>query len=83
MMYVYMLTAVGLAAWAHNDALVGAALVAGGDAGVLPVLGVIAGDHMVPLTEPARVDHVGVLRQRGVHWRLRLSIGDGDEGAQG
>ena len=38
-------TAVGLAAGAEDDALVGAALVAGGDAGVLPVLGVIAGEN--------------------------------------
>uniref|UniRef100_A0A453GV67 Uncharacterized protein n=1 Tax=Aegilops tauschii subsp. strangulata TaxID=200361 RepID=A0A453GV67_AEGTS len=63
--------AVGLAAWAHDDALVGAAAVAGGDAGAGAVLGVVAGEHLLPLPESPRGDHVGVLRQ----WGTRLRCG--------
>uniref|UniRef100_A0A453GV42 Uncharacterized protein n=1 Tax=Aegilops tauschii subsp. strangulata TaxID=200361 RepID=A0A453GV42_AEGTS len=68
--------AVGFAAWAHDDALVGAALVAVGDAGAVAVLCVVAGEHLVPPPEPPRVDHVGVLRQP------LLALGGGRHGGR-
>lgn len=70
-----MLTAVCLAAGAEDEALVGAALIAGGHAGVPLVLGVVAGESLRPLAEPSRVDYPGVRRQRAARLRGRRGHG--------
>ena len=66
-----MLTAEGLAAGTHDDALVGAALVALGHADGLVAIGVGAGELLVPLAEPAGVDDVVVAWQPRRRRRLR------------